>query len=710
MKRAATGIAIVLFAATAFAADVIDELLKIPLPPIPFEVQPLTPPPDDAPFDALVDFWAWKRQFDLTPTAVVRERLVDVIERQPDALRYVVDLFPPTDSICSRVKQAVATQEEGYREESDAWLVQQCQSERGRLIALALATTEDETGIVFDTELRALAKHWSDAEPVLRRLARSPQNGVRASAIALLYEHAPGDDLRRELQSIAIDAGLAYSAREHAIETLARAKWDGRDEWLISLMREPAAAFALPQFLGARPEWIPIMRAFLQSSDRATHSAAANALARFSRADAVAPLVPWIGDPEWADDASNARGRVMENAGELGLTDAIPGLVARLPNADIIDRYVIINALGNFHDLRVHAALRKELEGVFSPSVVAALLSSGGWTLQERAQSLSAGIKFPSAQFFLGQLMRLPANADDEVARIVLAHVHELQSIQPALANELLAKILPWDVPSVNAFLFEHIEDGTANAQTIAAALQRRDSLREHYHANVRRLVAKDGTVRGIGVVLAAQQRLLSALDADALRAMLASARITRDRFPVDLVVRAFGVNAALDRAAEAYLVAEDSREARAIVRQRHEGELLILGEGSRRCTDWEAALLDRFHRSDAEEVFALWLCDQTNPSPVEIFVKSDGALVNGTMRSARELAELRDFLATTIDELGAIGEINSGVPEYEYVHLTRSSGRRVVMSMAASDSTFGEMMRRMTELVPQELTEPAVR
>jgi hypothetical protein len=186
-------------------------------------------------------------------------------------------------------------------------------------------------------------------------------------------------------------------------------------------------------------------------------------------------------------------------------------------------------------------------------------------------------------------------------------------------------------------------------------------------------------------------------------------------------VAALFGRSPGLDDAAEAWLIAEDSSAARAIVQKRHPGEILILGsrlnwdpghQTHGAFAEWEKDLLRRFRASNADEWIALGDASAwSSAAPVaEICIRQGKATLtyeteagSQTVPLSREtLGSLRLFLGNThFDDLGPIETGVIDGTQYEYVHLTRSSGRRVFMNNPehAPGSPHAQLVEILTAL-----------
>jgi hypothetical protein len=463
------------------------------------------------------------------------------------------------------------------------------------------------------------------------------------------------------------------------------------------------------------------------------------------------PLLGWLSEPEWAIDNGMNRLRIIQSVVRLGLTDAIPHLAHVVAHdQDESKRSYAAEALAQFRDDRasdaMRAALRTMTDGYDRERLVRALIALGSLDAAELAQGLEAYVVELSsrpdgaprldplssatpqrAEAIIGMSVAMRMRDRDDVATLVIERAGELEKAKPAVASMMREVIQSWNVPSVHTMLLHHIEAGTAGAGMIEAALHHREQMSASHDVGLRRLLAGGGTRAGIAAVLTGDQsalrRVLDGGDRQAQRALLACARLERVPIPIASVSTLFGHSPELDAAAESWLIAEDSVEARAIVQARHPGEILILG--SRLPWDpghhadalfdhWERDLLSRFRASPADEWIVLGAASYWSgeaASVAEIQIREEQATlvfdVDSVRRtvplSSQALGELRLFLTSSrFDELGPIDTgVHDGV-QYEYLHLTGRSGRRIYMNNPGFDSStpHGELVERIHAMV----------
>jgi HEAT repeat protein len=756
--------------------DLVEQMLTLPAPPPGYATvaavgQAMAKlyaiPADDATLDTLVGYWS--NSFDNRPSPRVAERLGDAVVERPEIAWRLLRVLVGREDVCRAVHAYIANATDG-KEELAEWERHACASALPGLIAAVRSATDDaESGSVRGSEdIEALAaSHWNDAKPVLEDLAASSQPRVRALALALLFEH--GDMSRfEELKATATSPSAPAYARDAAFMALTKRDWDGRDQWLIEEMsdssfsglRDGMYGFApYEELLSADPDkWIPIFTKVIEHGDRGPRSVAARAFGGFvamrrERADVVRPLIRWIGDPSWIADESMARLRIVQNVAPHHLTDAIPGLIWAVEHDedDGIREYAA-EALGEFGDPRANVALRHALAK--SPvsgerrRILDALAKTGGITTAEYVRAMEAAILHlrahpgDAASFFFDPkplpedvaigILALERFSRDDVAAAVLARAAIVRDTDPLLARQLIAAVARWDVPAADAYLVSAIADGTVPAELVAHALARRTTLRVNTHAALARLRATKGVGSGIAAVLIGdatdERRLLASDDVDAVRGLLAAARVVREPLPINAVAGALARLPRTASAADAYLDAEDSPAARAIVAERHRGELRITGsrlgwdpgdDTTGPMNAWEQRTIARFRAIHADEMLLLgagsaWSAAHTF---VAIEIAGDDAWLNlgpnvkRVRFDAAKLADLRAFLnGASFDDLGPLDTgVIDGV-QYEYLHITHDGARRVFMNNPAHapGSPYDELVRRMQKLAEESV--PAMR
>src|SRR5262245_30386174 len=193
--------------------------------------------------------------------------------------------------------------------------------------------------------------------------------------------------------------------------------------------------------------------------------------------------------------------------------------------------------------------------------------------------------------------------------------------------------------------------------------------------------------------------------DAKTQLALLASARYLRDKLPVEFAARLLNSpNRALAKAAESYLEIEDGPEARKLVLERHPGEMRILGDltaigyedsDNGPIRSWEDALRKEMRgRNGLEAIYAVArIVSEADFTGVIIRVRGGKAEMSVYQIEGRrnvrsltesEFEELKSLTSRQeIEDLGPesyFGEDNRGYLKYEYLRLTKESGRRIAL------------------------------
>jgi hypothetical protein len=158
-----------------------------------------------------------------------------------------------------------------------------------------------------------------------------------------------------------------------------------------------------------------------------------------------------------------------------------------------------------------------------------------------------------------------------------------LRKKNPALARALLGVAEGWQARRVDLDILRRIGSGVADAATVSNALERRVRLRESVGHELQLLVAAGGSAQGMAAVALENEPLAQSIlvsgDEAAQFALLACARMVQMPLPVAHVAPLLlNKNVDLALAAERYLSAEDSREARELLWARRPGEAFITG------------------------------------------------------------------------------------------------------------------------------------
>ncbi|MCZ6695666.1 MAG: hypothetical protein O7A63_03900, partial [Acidobacteria bacterium] len=264
-------------------------------------------------------------------------------------------------------------------------------------------------------------------------------------------------------------------------------------------------------------------------------------------------------------------------------------------------------------------------------------------------------------------------------------------------------------------WMLERIESGRGEVGDLVALLSAREVVAKHHARTLKRWRESGGALAGFAAVLAvdddARVAFLDGSDPEALAAMLAAAALARDSIPVARVGDwLLERGTLLGRAARRYLESDDSEEARDLVRSHMPGAPIILGfrpspprtNGAIRDMTfevWEALLREEVLREGGpNEVHAL--LSRYLIHDIAVPVAGGEHLIlkiwttHATLTIHREeegeieheipLEEAQGFKETLeeaeVDSLPALVVPQITGPEYEYLRLDRSSGRRVLI------------------------------
>ena len=726
------------------------------------------PPPDDAPVEDLVDYWErWvsmsEGRVSRMPSDAVRERLLAACEAAPERLSRLVSLLPDTTAAADRVKrlyddaQGSTTLNQDWHQQVREWLTVNSKYFLDDLLAQARKVRDRDGYVENETALTALAKVDPDtAAPMLQALAVGGQPRTAAVALALLYRHARDvlkdaateESYRANLQAIAADHNLPADARDTAIEALSLAEWPGRDDWYLALfadetllkLRDGYQLYNPLMTLFSRDpdQWIPVMTKLVESKDRVVQQNAANCLVRYAtnnpRRDAILPVLRWLSDPEWLDINSTLRVQFVLMMNALDIPESVPGLIWIVENQES-ERTWAAQSLAHYKDPRAIPALKRALaqekyEGV-RQSLIQGLLASGGLTEMEQLDALEAyaarlttaegreamqgysvdGEPFP-LPISIGRYLAQEQEVPDALARMVLARADSLQRRNPAKASALLSVVRSWQAKPVELDILRRIEAGTADADTLANALERRARLRENVGPELQSLAGAAGPAQAVAAVLLEDEGLaeglLGAGDERTQFALLVCARLVQMPLPilqVGMLLRSRNTN--LAQAAERYLLAEDSRDAHQLLWEHHPQQAFIAGwreqlayfavdDFSAMGRAEEKLRAELFRQEDAPlGIFALLENDERPVRVLRIYPKravytryEDDSRYRERIITIEELERFKNFIASDnlLEKGPQFKSCHDECQASEFLALARPGGQRV-FSYQGSDA-----------------------
>ena len=695
-------------------------------------------PPDDALLEDLLDYWTrWgERSGRPVPSDTTKKRLLEACASDIQRLPPLIALFSYDESTSKTIKelydQASSEQllDEYYLDKIKKWLVFNSKFFLNDLYALASKVKDNVEGgnVRNDNALVALARvDWQTAESLVQSLADGNQPRSSALAVSLLYRQAIStkdsdveEKYRKRLKTIASDRTAPASARDTSIDALSLTDWSGRDDWYLSLLADDSLRELFDGSSGYTPlmtlfdrdpdKWIPVMTRLVESKDRAVQQAAASCLVNYAtfkaRRDAILPVLRWLSDPAWLEFRGSRRAWFMQTMSNLDMPESVPGLIWIIENEPDNSHWAA-RTLAHYKDPRAVPVLKKALlqsNEEYRRLILRELIPAGGLPDSEAVAALEdyAAMRMTpegreqvdrSRSFneeplplpvSIGKYLTTIIDVPGSLARSVLARAESLKKTNPAMAESLLTIANKWRSRDIDLDMIHRIADGTADANTLATALSRSADLRETVGGELQILLQRSDEVAGIGAVFLNDsqmaQTILSSGNKPAQIGLLASARLTQTPLAVELVGKLLSnKNPLLALAAERYLLAEDSKEARKLLWQHHPEQAFVTGwrenvellggdnvEGMAK--EEEKLRAELFKEEGPLEILAL-VSNHTSYSRVlRIFANKavythyeDEARYRERVVSKAELANFKEFVTTA-------GLSNSG-PVIEYCH-----------------------------------------
>lgn len=572
------------------------------------------------------------------PSQTVTQRIVDYIFDKPERIAMYPNMVPATDANITKIKELYDKDQNeqqfdfSWRERVKDWLLYNSTHFLSELTAMARKVKDSPKGgpVTKADALIALAKvDWGNAEPLLRSLLASAQPRSSALALSLLYAHAveqkdadAEENYRRHLLQIAADRNQPGYARDTAIQMLSSNEWSGRDEWYLSQFQDDSVVKLSDSDNTYRPlnrlftsdpdKWIPLIAPLMESKDVAVRSAAASCLMVFegpdTRSDALLPVLPWLSNPAWLNETAGDRTRLIQTVAFIDIPESVPGLLWIVENEKQEGNYnrsYAAYALGKYKDPRTAPALKRALANEKDENnryrIIQGLVASHGLDDTEAVQALEAYLATVKTPEGLAQINQLSSNTrlelpvsigkylsqttevPESVAKAVIARAESLKTTDRTLARELLSIAHRWQGPEVDLDMINRIANGSADVNMIATALTRRKTMIEKLRPELTGLAAGNDIAPGVGAVLLDDsmlaQSVLTSGDQPAQTALLACSRLTQTPLPIELVGSFLrSKNSLLAKAAELYLLADDSHEARELLWQHHPNEAFVTG------------------------------------------------------------------------------------------------------------------------------------
>lgn len=495
-------------------------------------------------------------------------------------------------------------------------------------------------------------------------------------------------------------------------------------------------------------KWLPVVTRLVGNSDRAVHLAAVSCLAQILSVDvtgkeqlqqAALALLPWLTDQKWG--GSLERWSYIGSLSKMNLPEAVPGLIWILDNDEEAEsRAIAAEALIHFKNPQaiqpLRRALNRESTEPLREAFINAIIQLGGFSDDEATAYIEAYAR--KAVTAEGQkelaaandgespkMLPLPVSIgrvydqSDEVeiteslAAKLFARAKSLRPTLPDVARQMMAIAENADLMIADLNLVERIGEGWVDVDALKLALEWRASMQKRVGDELAGLFKQGGYAAGMAAILLDDESnrldILKGKDQNAQLALLAAARYTQEKLPIELVNKLFAIPS-LAAAAESYLEVEGSAEARKLVWARHPGEAKILGQrfpmivdgpqaGLPQVSQWEEKMRDEARGTGGaimtDEIYAI--VPTYNPGlfgSVIIRVRKGQAEISlqyeeGRRRvrqlSNRELQDFKEIVSREdIENPGQIdrniyGEFEISGIGFEYLRLTKEGGIKII-------------------------------
>jgi len=732
---------------------------------------PALSPDDSADIAKLLRYWqaSYERHADI-PSPAVRERLLAYCEAHPELFEKVSRWFDPAQGdIVKRIAQLHERLPSDKEEEKKIkaavrfWLMTEAGKYPDELQAEAEAffqqPDDERLGACFEALQRL---EPATAAEMLLKHADDPSPAGRCAALIRLHamKDALADKWRAGLQKL-VTSQAPTEIRVSALKEVIKVEWPGRTEWILGLFKDADLGTVSPEYgseeplaaiVRAQPDfWVPKIIPLVGSQNRTVHDNAVRCLVQFNledkRQDAMQPLLPWLFNPRWAlNEGDYGRLRVLQTLDKINLPESVPGLLWAAEHDSDAWLAAAASALVHYHATQavplLRKALQREPDARYRRNIIRSLLDLGGVPVEEQAaavenyaaQTLTKEGREALANESLPPVLpdKIPTSATDGVrlamslalvesgrphsealAQALIQRIGELRVENPPLTEAIEDLVSLWDTPASTKLALERLRSGRFAARWVATLL-------EENHlpaADLEALTNLPGRSAALVATLLNDEKRMRAIfegsDPVAQAMLLASVRLQRKPLPLAEVARLLdSKNILCARAAERYLEAEDSKEARTLLLRRFQGEARILGArmshdpghySSDSMNEIENKLRERVLTSKSPlTIYALISAGYWGDNgQVWVEVKNDRASLineqgNGRFRTRdltpREFAGLTQFVShNQVDELPPLTlDVYDGI-QYEYVSLTSAGGRRVFMNNPGSYRNHGE-------------------
>jgi hypothetical protein len=519
---------------------------------------------------------------------------------------------------------------------------------------------------------------------------------------------------REKLQTIALNKMAPVWARNRAFKSLVTHEWPGRDDWVLGLLADASllvlhddqdlAAGPVVTWLSADSRRLARILPLLTGPRSDLRANAAAVLLESGGSDAFRTFLAHR--EVWSDVPRTSWVTSLQFMRFEGSEDFLFRLATESTGPQ---RLAAAVALSRQDPPRAAAFLREGLSHLEASGPLdlftAALVRSNALSDDEWYQCIR-GMRWPALAdelfsfwtrpFVKGDFARLGEN-EALAARLVadLAHMDS-----PA-AEELWRRISAWSAQAIDAEIVRRIAAGPLDRNLIALAVNR-TTLAARHADRLRFLLQAGGKTAGIAAAVLAEdalsRRILSGPDGPAAQMLLLSARLKeKPALPLDAVGTLLASkDRPLAAAATAFLLTNDSPQARTFIRRNHPGAYLVIGNGQMSDPSMKAAALARELQlpHGPDEIFALFSGGSGWGGDGDRIIRVSGPAAAMTCHPAGgpaasrnlapgELQSLRELIARKdIDNLPPLhNEFVFDGSAFQYLHLTREGGRQLLIN-----------------------------
>jgi hypothetical protein len=501
-----------------------------PLPDLP---PPITAPADEATPQQHLSYWrqGWSwRDEKAAPTAIAREKILQAIQAEPEALPEVLRALPITEAAARQIDALLPKLNAASPEDQEklravrAWIYRLNGLHRDEVIANArkadwkLYRGNERP----DPSLDAIQSREPEFSiELLEELAKGRDPGLAVVAARLLSLQSPPNARGRwqqQLIAAAANPQIDEKARSIAAGALIDQEWPGREAWIRSCLQQPDPG-NIHDFNGeiyARPDhWIPLLAALVGGENRAAHHHAVYLLVQRLESGmgdeegykkdpartellqrAARPLLPWLKDPGWATcPDANSRLRLVQSLGELNLPECVPGLLEVIrKGTEWSEVAYAAQSITPYDSPEALPAMKEALQRCddlrYREMIIAEVQKLGGLSKQESIEAVEAFLKAhpetdtsgydrgdadknPTVDigaYLVSEALPKNASLREDLAELS----NSLDDKCPALAGRLRNLIVQSSPAPSAAMVARLLETGVIDEEALAAALERK--------------------------------------------------------------------------------------------------------------------------------------------------------------------------------------------------------------------------------------------